>query len=70
MLERGREFACARDEMRGRRGRRGDGGTEAPAANPLFMSSRPLISMQMANIHDRVPVKCQPMKILLTFRGN
>ena len=49
---------------------RAQGRYEAPAARELFISSRPLISMQTANIHDRLLVKCQPMKIVLTFRGN
>ena len=52
------------------RNARGRGEEEAPAASPLSISSRPLINMQTVNIHDCLPVKCQPMKILLTFRGN
>ena len=55
----------------GKTGRaRGRGEEEAPAASALFISSRPLINMLTANIHDRLPAKCQPMKISLTFHGN
>ena len=48
---------------------RGRGEKEAPAANPLFILSRPLISMQTADICDPLPVKWQPIEILLTFAG-
>ena len=36
---------------------RGEKENVAPAANPLFISSRPFINMQTANIHD--PSGCQ-----------
>ena len=36
----------------------------APAASPLFISSRPFINMQTANIHDT------SIKMLFTFCGN
>ena len=36
----------------------------APAAGPLFISSRPFTNMQTDNIHDL------SIKMLFTFRGN
>ena len=55
MLGRGRE--------KGNRAR-GEKEKVAPAASPLFISSRPFINMQTANIHD------QSIKMLFTFCGN
>ena len=65
-LEWGRERGkLGARETRGARERE----KEAPAGNPWFISSLPLINMQTANICDRLPVKCQPIEILLTFAG-
>ena len=47
----------------GKSGARGKGKV-APAAGPLFISSRPFINMQTANIHD------PSINMLFTFRGN
>ena len=54
-------FVLAREK--GKRAR-GEKEKVAPAAGPLFISSRPFINMQTANIHD------PSIKMLFTFCGN
>ena len=67
------KLACVAGARRGReKGNRarGEKEKEAPAASPLFISSRPFINMQTANTLDPSCCQITANQMLFTFRGN